>query len=275
MEIGDRIGKWTVVEILKGGKVKVQCECGNIDIKRCYDLQRGQSKQCYECRYHKKKPTKTNKLVVVIKTGMRFGSWTIVDENDFRIVEKNKERIYKVKCDCGTESYVRVTFLTSGRSLGCKFCRNRRIHIEPKRDTFVGDIPKSVMTAILHKAKERNLVIEIDQEYLWEVFCKQLGECAFTRIPLSFGKSYCDTEGRTASLDRIDSSKGYIKGNVQWVHKEINRMKGNLSEKSFIDLCRSVFEASQQSLILQRSSSLNEHLQFDENNNVIIEKQKH
>lgn len=272
MEIGDRFGKWTVIELLRGGNVKVQCECGNICTKRSYDLQKGQSKQCYECRYHKKKSIQ-NKLAVVIKTGMRFGAWTIVDENDFKIVEKNKERLYKVQCDCGTESYVRVTFLTSGRSLGCKFCRDQRIQRKSNKKTFVGEISKSIMTAILHKAKERHLVVEIDQEYLWELFCKQLGECAITKLPLNLGEKYGDIN-RTASLDRIDSSKGYVKGNVQWVHKEINRMKGNLSEKSFVDLCRSVFEASLSSNF-QRECVLNSHLQIDENENIVIEKQKH
>lgn len=274
MEIGDCFGKWTVVEILTGGRVKVQCECGKIDVKRIYDLKRGSTKQCYECRYHKKKPIKKNNQSTTIKTNMRFGAWIIVDENDFKIIERNGEKLYRVRCDCGIESYVRVTFLTSGRSLGCKSCRDKRIKRESNRKNFVGDISKSVMTTILQKAKERNLVVEINQEYLWKLFCKQSGECAFTKIPLSFGQKHNDTSGRTASLDRIDSSKGYIEGNVQWVHKEINRMKGNLSNKSFIDLCRSVFEASE-SLDKQRNHVLNSHLRFDENDNVIIEKQKH
>ena len=38
----------------------------------------------------------------------------------------------------------------------------------------------------------------------------------------------------TASLDRIDSSKGYIKGNVQWVHKNINYMKQEMTNEEFL-----------------------------------------
>jgi len=41
----------------------------------------------------------------------------------------------------------------------------------------------------------------------------------------------------TASLDRIDSSKGYVKDNVQWVHKDINRMKWNFPQDKFVKLC--------------------------------------
>lgn len=42
---------------------------------------------------------------------------------------------------------------------------------------------------------------------------------------------------QTASLDRIDSSKGYIEGNVQWLHKDINRLKINYSDEDLIQIC--------------------------------------
>ena len=42
---------------------------------------------------------------------------------------------------------------------------------------------------------------------------------------------------QTASLDRIDNSKGYEVGNIQWVHKEINMMRGPLPIDRFIELC--------------------------------------
>lgn len=41
----------------------------------------------------------------------------------------------------------------------------------------------------------------------------------------------------TASIDRIDNSKGYVEGNVQWVHKEINKMKFTKSDIDFVHFC--------------------------------------
>ena len=41
----------------------------------------------------------------------------------------------------------------------------------------------------------------------------------------------------TASLDRIDSKKGYTIDNVQWVYKKINMMKQNYDQKEFVNLC--------------------------------------
>lgn len=42
----------------------------------------------------------------------------------------------------------------------------------------------------------------------------------------------------TASLDRIDSSRGYEIDNIQWVHKDVNKMKMGLSQNEFIDICK-------------------------------------
>jgi len=44
----------------------------------------------------------------------------------------------------------------------------------------------------------------------------------------------------TASLDRIDSNHGYINKNVQWIHKSINKMKMDMKEARFIELCTAI-----------------------------------
>jgi len=41
----------------------------------------------------------------------------------------------------------------------------------------------------------------------------------------------------TASLDRINNDLGYIEGNVQWVHKDVNRMKWAFTQDRFLELC--------------------------------------
>jgi hypothetical protein len=44
----------------------------------------------------------------------------------------------------------------------------------------------------------------------------------------------------TASLDRIDSSKGYTIENVQWVHAIINNMKWDMPQSEFLSFCYAV-----------------------------------
>lgn len=43
-----------------------------------------------------------------------------------------------------------------------------------------------------------------------------------------------------ASLDRIDSSKGYTKDNVQLVAFIVNYMKNALSESEFLTICNGI-----------------------------------
>jgi hypothetical protein len=46
----------------------------------------------------------------------------------------------------------------------------------------------------------------------------------------------------TASVDRVDSSRGYVKGNVVFVISAVNTMKNDLSEKEFLSIIESVYK---------------------------------
>ena len=61
-------------------------------------------------------------------------------------------------------------------------------------------------------------------------------------MPIVFANSIEEHKNgyTTASLDRIDSSKGYTKSNIQWVHKDINKMKSDFSMLRFLELCYAV-----------------------------------
>jgi hypothetical protein len=41
----------------------------------------------------------------------------------------------------------------------------------------------------------------------------------------------------TASLDRIDSKKGYTTDNIRWVHTMVNMCKNKYREEDFIKMC--------------------------------------
>ena len=47
---------------------------------------------------------------------------------------------------------------------------------------------------------------------------------------------------QTASLDRINSKIGYFKENTQWIHKDLQWMKGNKDEAVFINYCKLIHE---------------------------------
>ncbi len=80
---------------------------------------------------------------------------------------------------------------------------------------------------------------DIDAEFLKALLEEQGGLCAISGIPLTFvkGKGHIPTN---ASIDRMDSQKGYTKDNVQLVAHQVNTMKSNLSVNQLIEWCKSI-----------------------------------
>ena len=92
--------------------------------------------------------------------------------------------------------------------------------------------------------KRRNKEVNITMDDMIEVWEKQGGICPFTGVKLilnSYSK-IVDSVLLAASLDRIDSSKGYIKGNIRWVSRGINLMKSNKSDEEVWEICKMIYE---------------------------------
>lgn len=166
-----------------------------------------------------------------IHVGQRFNKLVVLADIK---TKEDKRTKYLVLCDCGKTVKTYGTSLKRGQ-VACWDCRNLSIH-ENKWSGY-GDISTEHWNSLKWKANKRNIEFLISIEYAWNLFIKQNKKCIFTDIELYF-KEYGKSKNTTASLDRIDSSKGYVEGNVQWVHKEINRMKGCLSDIDFINFCK-------------------------------------
>ena len=98
-------------------------------------------------------------------------------------------------------------------------------------------ISGSIWGRIKEAAIRRNLEWAITIEEIWELFITQDKKCALTLLPIQIGNGRLR---ETASLDRKDSTKGYIKGNVQWVHRNVNIIKYSCSQEYFINICRKI-----------------------------------
>lgn len=83
-------------------------------------------------------------------------------------------------------------------------------------------------------AAYRNINWNLNIEDAAMVLNKQEWKCAFSGLDLVCSGN---TSQITASLDRIDNSKGYTIDNVQFVHKDINMMRGSLDVQKFIYFC--------------------------------------
>lgn len=123
----------------------------------------------------------------------------------------------------------------------------KRLNILPRNQRSVSKhkyktISDSYMSRIRAGADNRNLTFKVTKEYIYKLYLNQNKRCALCGIKISLPKSYFEIAcgSFTASLDRIDSSKGYVKGNLQWVHKKINIMKQAMLDDEFITWCKMV-----------------------------------
>lgn len=173
--------------------------------------------------------------------GKIFGNWLVLEKLDKR---KDGRIHYKCQCQCINKTIQEIygSELVNGLMNMCRFCRRRSV--SKKLWKGRGEISGHQWNAIVNGARHRNKELEFDItiEYIWDLFLKQNRKCAISGMSLNFKELYADfVKGNfkkiTASLDRIDSDKGYVKGNVQWVHKHIQKMKWDHDQNYFIELC--------------------------------------
>lgn len=91
---------------------------------------------------------------------------------------------------------------------------------------------------IKQNAKARKLELSVNAAYLREVLISQDRKCAITGRHLE----YCgpDCAMNAPSIDRIDRTKGYIKGNIRWVTYQVNMALGIGTIEDLKDMCRDV-----------------------------------
>jgi hypothetical protein len=103
--------------------------------------------------------------------------------------------------------------------------------------------PKNFISGVLNHASRRkqHLGFDIDLGYLLELYSQQRGLCAISGVEMTYfagnGRVYTNI-----SLDRVDSTKGYVRGNVQFVCDIVNRMKSDLAQDAFLGWCRTIVE---------------------------------
>ena len=99
-------------------------------------------------------------------------------------------------------------------------------------------------------AQRRGFEFNITIEYAWELFLNQERRCALSGVPIDFDMSLDNLrktghQGGLASLDRIDSKQGYIGGNIQWIHKDVNKMKMDLPQERFLEIVKQISKYKQ------------------------------
>jgi len=247
-DVGERFGKlvitktWSQTFVTPDRKQKVcecKCDCGNMVVLRASALRHDGKRQC-GCEDGRGGRS-------LCKIGTKYGKLTILKAWSEKFPHhRSKEKVCECRCDCGKIVVVRGRYLRSNHkhSCGClKLINNKNHHAWKGHGEISGTFWKQIQKGANRRG--RTLVFDITIEQVWDLFLKQNRRCALSGIEIRFSqrnnKHYIeDRRVQTASLDRIDSSKGYTIDNVQWVHKSIQSMKMAMLDKDFIEWCNIV-----------------------------------
>lgn len=207
-----------------------QCSCGTVKPISKYAVDSGRVKSCGCLR---KQPRDT------LVPGTRFGKLVVMGRHS---TTRNGHVKWTCRCDCGSEKGFFGTHLKQGgtTSCGCDRVRHGPRHVQwAGCGEISGNFFDQIKRSAAGKGGRGAVPLTVTIEYLWDLFVRQNRRCALSGLSLTF-KSTSHDDPQTASLDRIDGSKGYEPGNVQWVHKDVNRMKNVFDQQHFIAMCRDV-----------------------------------
>lgn len=207
-----------------------ECECGGSKYAATGDLKKGKIKSC-GCLY---KPRQ------ILTKDFLYNEYIVLGKSTQQIASENNLKQPTVYYNLLKHNINTRNVQEANRK---NAITHQKLAIE-SRWSGHEEISGTYLLKLEQGATQRNIEFQLTKEELWDLFIKQDRKCALSGIEIAFApKGKCVPqykELQTASLDRIDSNKPYTIDNVQWVHKNINKMKQDLPQEVFVDLCKLV-----------------------------------
>lgn len=198
--------------------VDVQCKCGKKRKQRTANIERlNKCKKCNAKDNYRK-----------YKIGTKINNLTLLEYIPYK---KNIRTQLKVQCNCGNIFY--ISSFEFNRTKCCRSCHIKKRGAEHASYKGTKNVTKTYFSQIKLNANKRKLKFNLDINFLDKLLESQNFKCYLSNQKIS-------VHDKTASLDRIDSSLGYTKNNVAWIHKDIQRMKSDFSLKYFIKICTKI-----------------------------------
>ena len=111
--LGKQFGRLVVIDESERGparKVRVRCDCGNVEMLHAQRTREGKYEACSKCR-PRLDPTFRSML------GQRFGKLVVIGES-----ETGSKRRVLCLCECGRKKLIKVGTLREGRATTCGTC---------------------------------------------------------------------------------------------------------------------------------------------------------
>ena len=156
-------------------------------------------------------------------------------QNDF-MEEKYRENILCTVCDREKPRYLFFNDKRkqNGKTSYCKLCiasKCRQRKLEWTDFQFIKNLLSVCRSSTRRRKKigRTNMMYNITIEHIMALKVKQKNKCIYSGVELIWKQNHPNT----VSIDRIDSSLGYISSNIQLVTKQINAAKSNMSDEEF------------------------------------------
>lgn len=213
------------VYVYKRDLLKVVCKCGREKTMRATSLVGNKPDSCRFCATKKKNGV-----------GEKCGTLVCIDVEHTRYDNGRSKIVFLCQCEvCKTEHSVKSDIFRLGET-SCPSCRkNSKMHFVTKfsKPTNIDRYYSTIKT----RSNKNNLEFDITKESIIGLLIDQDYKCKLSNQTIGF-------DDGSASLDRIDSEKGYTQENIQWLHRNINYMKNTMPEGMFITWCSFVTEHS-------------------------------
>lgn len=223
---GQTFGRLTVIKRVENNKhgnlcYLCICECGNEKIVQGCSLSNKLTKSC-GC------------LVTDFKdlTGQTFDRLKVIKR-----VENNKYSgvCYLCLCECGNEVIVQGSKLTHRQTKSCG-CYHKDVMSKSYGEAAFNRVIRSYKRNVKN-GREFSLTNEEARELM-------LSPCYYCgQEPSNKSKSEYDTgDFQYNGIDRIDNTKGYVKGNVVPSCRKCNLGKHKSSENEFLSCIKAIYE---------------------------------
>jgi hypothetical protein len=163
---------------------------------------------------------------------------------NFKAPEQGTKYCVKCKLTLDISKFHKDKSNSTGLQTYCKDCGTE--NTKKWASSYDGYL-KKLYKDVIHNAKKRAKIIKVNItiDDLKKLYEKQNGLCALSGIKMT--RDVYTTKGNNhiinkynISVDRIDSDKDYDIDNIQLVCAIINRMKTDLPDHEFLDICNSI-----------------------------------
>ncbi len=168
----------------------------------------------------------------------KFGKLTIVELMPNRHLVR-REKMWKCRCDCGTEKVVRTGLLTAGHTKSCG-CLKYISRPSSRRKQYGQAAQNALISRYKNRALERGFTFTLTKDECLKLFTSN---CHYCHCPPSqvikqkgwFGE-FCYN-----GIDRVNNKRGYENNNCVTCCKWCNGAKSQMSIKNFFNHIKKIY----------------------------------